>query len=88
MPFNWFFPSDGIEEERKAAWLDRFGLYDGENLIDAWDRIKTNYNKRGFMHNVTNLAIEWNRRWLPWSTKFLSFIIVLQAAIIIFLTIY
>jgi hypothetical protein len=76
MPYNWCFPKGG-EIERKVAWKDRFGLFDGDRLVGnaeaAWDRID---NPGRWMHDVTNLAIEWNRRWLPWSTKFLCALIV------------
>ena len=69
-PFNWLFPDAKFRDIRTVG---KFGLWRGERLQDAWLRIES--GKRPF-HDATNLAIEWNREWLPLSTKFLSALII------------
>lgn len=77
-PFNWF---SGEDVERKAAMQKTsFGILpsgDGtledSRMEDAWQRIETAGRP---MHDLTNLAIEWTRRWVPYATKFLCMIFV------------
>lgn len=63
-PFNWIWPDAKFEDIQREG---NFGLFHGPGLKDAWDRLKDT-TRPG--HDLTNLAIEWNRAWLPLSTKF------------------
>ncbi len=72
-PGNFLFGWGASESNRAEMW-SRFGLYTAdEGLVDAWRRLKTNSNGRGFSHNATNLAIEWVVANRPLSIKFLFF---------------
>lgn len=77
-PFNWISGQDGA---RKAAMQSTaFGLLDPDpRMVDAWDRIEDkapdNRGRKGLVtlsHDLTNLAIEWTRRWTPYATKFIA----------------
>jgi hypothetical protein len=76
-PFNWMSPDAKFEDIQKVG---DFGLYRGPRLQDAWERLdesrRINVKRPFFFHNLTNLAIEWNREWLPLSTKFISALFV------------
>ncbi len=78
-PFNW---ASGNDVQRKAAMqATTFGLFDPDpRMIDAWNRFEQNGRTT---HNLTNLATEWNRRWLPYSTKFIASFGAYAAVIII-----
>jgi hypothetical protein len=69
-PFNWLKPDAKFEDIQKTG---KFGLWRGPRLQDAWLRIET---PGRWAHDRKNLAIEWNREWLPLSTKFLCFLTV------------
>lgn len=77
-PFNWI---GGEDKSRKAAMqATAFGLLDPDpRMVDAWDRIEDkaadNRGRKGIVtlsHDLTNLAIEWTRRWTPYATKFIA----------------
>lgn len=79
-------PSSG---QRKAAMqATTFGILPANDgtpedarMVDAWARVEAEGRTS---HDLTNLAIEWNRRWLPYSTKFIaSFGVYLALALII-----
>jgi len=46
---------------------------DTPEMADAWDRI---HKSTRMSHDLKNLAIEWTRRWNPYSTKFYSLLLV------------
>lgn len=63
-PFNWIWPDAKFADIQKDG---DFGLFKGDRLKDAWSRLEST-ERPG--HDLTNLAVEWNREWLPLSTKF------------------
>jgi hypothetical protein len=69
-PFNWLFADARFRDIQR---IGSFGLYDGLELQDAWRRIR---DPGRSLHDITNLVVEFNRRWLPVSTKFLCALIV------------
>jgi hypothetical protein len=69
-PYNLLFPNVQFSRFRQTK---NFGLTTGERLNDAWNRF---WDSGRPFHDLTNLAIEWNREWLPLSTKFLSSLFV------------
>lgn len=50
-----------------------FGSPENLRMVDAWDRI---LSPGSTIHDLTNLMIEWVRRWCPFATKLLCGIIV------------
>ena len=78
-PFNWLFPDAKFADIQQVG---RFGLYNGSGVEDAWRRI----NEGGRpLHDATNLIVEWNRKWIPLSTKFLCALFVWTNILWIFL---
>ncbi len=74
--FLWnYLSGKGVSASNHADLRDRFGLYKSDpELDDAWNRVETDYNKRGLSHNLTNWGITWVAVHRPLSFKFLTWL--------------
>lgn len=73
-PWDWWVQP--ASDHRKAAMqATSFGILPADDnspedafMREAWDRILAPGRTS---HDLTNLVIEWTRRWTPYATKFL-----------------
>lgn len=73
--FPWnFLTGLGVSQSNLRDMRNGFGLLNPE-LDDEWQRIYTNNNGRGYLHNVTTLPIDWAVANRPLSIKFLCFLV-------------
>ena len=87
----WFLRSPFRADER-PFFADNFGLDsrkgvagDGQDsMIEAWAALKAAPPKK-LPHQLKNLLHEWVKEWPKRAAKFLSFIIVAQAVVILWL---
>lgn len=72
-PVNWWTRDNAGRQEKMEATNFGITILDTPEMKDAWERV----NKSTRMsHDLTNLTIEWVRRWNPYSTKWFSMIVL------------